>query len=168
MAREILEKAIERVRLIREVPADAKYDGFIFPCPHRTKDKPIDPHALAIAVSRNLAWPITDKKGKPLYGKDGKPATENKLGVDQFTPHDLRRTAATFMAQMGEMDEVIDAILNHAKQGVIKVYNQYRYDKEKQTALESWERKLKSITTGKEPGKVLSISVAKGKAKAAG
>lgn len=51
------------------------------------------------------------------------------------------------MAEMGEMDEVIDAILNHSKQGVIKVYNQYRYDKEKQAALESWEKKLQSILT---------------------
>lgn len=119
--------------------------GFMFPCPHKTKIKAIDPHALAIAVHRNLEWPITDKEGKPLYDKDGNPATENKLGIDQFTPHDLRRTAATFMAEMGEMDEVIDAILNHSKQGVIRVYNQYRYDKEKQSALESWERKLQSI-----------------------
>ena len=36
------------------------------------------------------------------------------------------------------MDEVIDAVLNHAKQGVIKVYNQYRYDAKKQKALKAW------------------------------
>jgi len=53
------------------------------------------------------------------------------------------------MAESGEMDEVIDAVLNHAKQGIIKVYNQYRYDKEKQIALDSWARKLTGITTGK-------------------
>ena len=61
------------------------------------------------------------------------------------------------MAEMGTMGEVIDAILNHAKQGVIKVYNQYRYDKEKQTALETWERKLNSIVTGESAGKVVSM-----------
>ena len=33
---------------------------------------------------------------------------------------------------------------------VIKVYNQYRYEREKQLALESWERKLNSIITQKE------------------
>jgi len=52
--------------------------------------------------------------------------------------------------------------LNHAKQGVIKVYNQYRYDKEKQAALESWERKLTSIITGKGAGNVISIATAAG------
>jgi integrase len=120
----------------------------LFPCPHKKKEQAIDPHALAIAVHRNLAWPVTGKDGKPLYDKDGKPVTENRLGIDQFTPHDLRRTAATFMTEMGTMDEVIDAILNHVKQGVIKVYNEYRYDKEKQAALEAWETKLNSIITG--------------------
>jgi integrase len=74
-----------------------------------------------------VASSVTDKNDKPLFDADGKPVTENKLGVNQFTPHDLRRTAATFLAQMETMDEVIDAVLNHAKQGIIKVYNQYRY-----------------------------------------
>lgn len=120
-------------------------DGYVFPCPHKSKDKPIDRHALSRAVTRNLAWPISDDKGKPLYNADGQPVTENRLGVNCFTPHDLRRTAATFMAQQGFMDEVIDAVLNHSKQGVIKVYNLYRYCNEKQQALESWEQMLNSI-----------------------
>ncbi|MSM38669.1 MAG: DUF4102 domain-containing protein [Geobacter sp.] len=143
--------------MAKELIGSTDKKDFMFPCPHKMKKKAIDPHALAIAVHRNLEWPITDKEGKPLYGKDGKPATENKLGIGQFTPHDLRRTAATFMAEMGEMDEVIDAILNHSKQGVIRVYNQYRYDKEKQAALESWEKKMQSIITG-IMGNVVSTS----------
>lgn len=67
------------------------------------------------------------------------------MGIVTFTPHDLRRTAATFMAEQGEMDEVIDAILNHTKQGIIRTYNTYRYDKEKQAALETWTNKLLSL-----------------------
>ena len=69
----------------------------------------------------------------------------------------MRRSAATRIAEPGEMDEVIDAVLNHAEQGVIKVYNQYRYDKEKQAALESWGRKLRSIISGEATGKVISL-----------
>jgi integrase len=56
-------------------------------------------------VDRNLAYPVK-VNGKPVYDKKGQPVTENKLGVADFTPHDLRRTAATFMSQMGFMDEV--------------------------------------------------------------
>ena len=52
------------------------------------------------------------------------------------------------MSELGFMDEVIDAVLNHTKQGIIRTYNRYRYDREKQQALESWERKLMSIISG--------------------
>lgn len=124
--------------------------GHIFPTPIKKKAQPIGDTALAVALGRNLAYPLMDHKGNPLYTEEGKPATENRLGVEHFTSHDLRRTAATFMAQAGELDEVIDAVLNHSKSGVIKVYNQYRYDREKQLALEAWERKLKSIVSGKK------------------
>ena len=155
-AKELIQLAIGRVKQTREIQADKDYSGYVFPCPHAAKDKPLERHALSRALCRNFEWPLADQKGNPLYNKDGKPATENRLVIDHFTPHDLRRTTATFMAQSGEMDEVIDAILNHAKQGVIKVYNQYRYDREKQQALETWERKLLNIITGAE-GKIIPI-----------
>ena len=102
-------------------PNMAKEIGMVAPI--RAKNQSIDSHALPVAVRRNLAWPLTDKNGKPLYQKDGKPASENRLKVDQFTPHDLRRTAATFMSSLGFMDEIIDAVLNHVKQGIIRTYN---------------------------------------------
>lgn len=144
------------LKAINEETGEEKPKGFIFPCPHKTKSKPIEAHALAVAVRRNLNWPVLDKNNKPLYDKDGNQATENRLGIDQFTPHDLRRTAATFMASMGFMDEVIDAVLSHKKQGIIKTYNRHKYDQEKQQALEAWERKLIAITTG-EKSKVIPI-----------
>jgi integrase len=150
LARGIIAEAIDQAGAGREVPADQEYSGFVFPTPHTQKVQSIAGQALIVAVSRGLASPVLDAKGKPLFDSKGIPATVNKIGVDHFTPHDLRRTAATFMAQSGEMDEVIDAILNHAKQGVIKVYNQFKYDAQKQLALESWARKLAAITTGTE------------------
>ena len=123
------------------IPEDQEYSGYIFPSPRRYEsiakgggkvaEEPIDRHALSKALKNNEA-------------EDGLTTLE----IATFTPHDLRRTAATFMSEMGEMDEVIDAVLNHAKQGIIKVYNLNKYDKEKQRALESWARKLESIVTG--------------------
>ena len=143
--------------LALELIGDTTGKGFIFPTPRKTVEQPLGDTALAVAVGRNLAYPLTGKNGKPLYNADGTPATDNRLGVEKWTPHDLRRTAATAMAKAGEMDEIIDAILNHSKKGVIAVYNLYRYDKEKQLALESWARKLASITAGTEAAKVIPI-----------
>jgi len=157
MARGIVNDSIDQAGVSREVPADREYSGFVFPTPHTKKVQPIAGQALIVALSRAIESPVLDAKGNPLFDAEGNPATVNKIGVAHFTPHDLRRTAATFMAQAGEMDEVIDAVLNHAKQGVIKVYNQFKYDAQKQAALVSWARKLAGITTGTEGAKVLPM-----------
>ena len=145
---------IGRLKVIDKKTGEEKDIGFIFPCPKKFKEPKEDDTVLkersmgrlsiSQVVSRNLAFPVK-VNGKQVYDKARKPITENKLGIAAFTPHDLRRTAATFMSQIGIMDEIIDAVLNHTKQGIIRTYNLNRYDKEKQMALETWERKLNSI-----------------------
>lgn len=145
--------------------------GYIFPGVQRKpregeKPKPEKPMArlsISQVVGRNLAAPVL-VNGKPVFDKKGNSVTENKLGVADFDPHDLRRTASTVMSQLGFMDEIIDAVLNHTKRGIIRTYNLNRYDKEKQQALEAWERKLLSITTGEGTGKVISIEAGRKKA----
>lgn len=156
LAREILAEAVAENKEKQGILEDQEYHGFMFPSPQRAKVQSIDPQALIVAVGRALASPVLDQNFKRVLDRDGKPATVNRLEVAHFTPHDLRRTAATFMAESGEMDEVIDAVLNHAKQGVIRVYNQFKYDAQKQAALESWSRRLIGITTGVK-GKVIAI-----------
>jgi hypothetical protein len=52
---------------------------------------------------------------------------------------------------------VIDPVLNHVKKGVIAIYNRHHYAREKKAALESWERKLTSIITGKS-GNVIPMT----------
>lgn len=70
------------------------------------------------------------------------------LHLAKFVPHDLRRTMATGLAALGFSDEVINAVQGRAKLGIIGTYNLHTYDKERQTAAEAWERKLKGITSG--------------------
>ena len=115
-------------------------------------------NALSHMLRKNFAFPVKDGKGKPVLGEDGKRKTENKLGIEPFTPHDLRRTVRTFLAEIGISRDHAEALMNHKLQGVEEVYNRYKYDREKQLALESWERKLSSIITGKEQDNVLSIA----------
>lgn len=66
-------------------------------------------------------------------------------GLQKWTPHDLRRTAATGLSRLGCPDEVIDAILNHTKRGIIGVYNQNKYKNEKEIWLEAWSEHLKQL-----------------------
>ena len=49
------------------------------------------------------------------------------LGTDKWTPHDLRRTAATILDREGYSLEQIGALLAHTRKGVTAVYA--RWDK---------------------------------------
>jgi integrase len=161
-----------------ELIGDAK--EYIFESPRKRRGEkeetneiashPFDPLVATKSIKRNLAVPITNDNGRPLFTDEGKPAVKNILGVAPFTPHDLRRTVSTHMAEIGIDEQTIDRIQNHVtnrKRGVTHVYVRYTYDKEKKAAMEAWERKLKSIVTGKSVGKVVSLAAAKGKAKVA-
>ena len=64
---------------------------------------------------------------------------------EPFTPHDLRRTLRTRLAELGVQDVVAERVLAHKLQGILKVYNRYDYDKEKREALTQWENRLRVI-----------------------
>ncbi|MBF0445234.1 MAG: tyrosine-type recombinase/integrase [Magnetococcales bacterium] len=77
------------------------------------------------------------------------------FGAGQFTPHDLRRTAASHMTAMGISRLVVSKILNHAEAGVTAVYDRHSYDLEKRQALDTWGRKLAEIISGKHSENVV-------------
>ena len=69
----------------------------------------------------------------------------------EFRAHDLRRTAATRMAEAGVPRDHIAKVLNHVEGGpaATRVYDRYAYDTEKREALERWARPLQAIVEGK-------------------
>jgi len=81
---------------------------------------------------------------------------EQAFGLDHFTPHDLRRTAASQMASTGVSRLVISKLLNHVEGGVTAIYDRHSYDQEKRKALNAWGRRLESITSGKK-AKVIEL-----------
>lgn len=108
----------------------------------------IDENAVAYAIRKNLKDYQPSRPIKREHVSMVKVPEEKKMELAHFTPHDLRRTFSTGLAVLGFHDEIIDTVTGHKKQGIIKIYNRYKYDTEKQHALEAWERKLASITTG--------------------
>jgi integrase len=85
-------------------------------------------------VSRNVVSDIIWR-----YGQTG----------ENWTAHDLRRTALTGMAKLGISPIVIANVANHrsvSKAGVtLGVYIQHDYDNEKRDALTQWAKRLQSM-----------------------
>ena len=121
-------------------------EGLLFPSPRRPKDgeeaKAVEVNALAHALRRAMT-PDPETK-------------EIKLPVEHFTPHDLRRTAASHMASLG-FGVVVDKVLNHTDRRVTAIYDRYDYDKEKRQALEAWTRKLQGLLGEKKRSNVVEF-----------
>ena len=69
--------------------------------------------------------------------------------------HDLRRTAASFMASGGVPRFVISRILNHSEEkDITSVYDRYSYDAEKRRAMEFWDRQLTAVLASRSLARV--------------
>ena len=99
--------------------------------------------ALELIGNGNQEYVIeSPKKGQPVNTTSLAHALNRRgiehMNIEDFRPHDLRRTAATGLARLGFSNEVIGRVLNHTFQGVTAVYNRYRYDDQVREALEKW------------------------------
>lgn len=131
----------------------------------RTKNG--EPHVVPLSdaafeiVERALAE-AGEEKDAPLFTRIGEPIESNaiakavrlKLQVadGHWTPHDIRRTVATGMAEIGVAPHVVEAALNHVsgfKAGVAGTYNRHRYEHEKRRALDMWAERLDAIVSGR-------------------
>jgi integrase len=73
--------------------------------------------------------------------------------------HDLRRTVATRLGDLGVQPHVIEAVLNHqsgAKRGIAGVYNKSPYERETKTAMALWADHVRAIVE-KSERKVLPL-----------
>ncbi|MGI4843004.1 MAG: tyrosine-type recombinase/integrase [Janthinobacterium lividum] len=66
--------------------------------------------------------------------------------LQQFTPHDFRRTVATGLSVLGYTRLIVQKVLNHVDTSVTSVYDRYNYDSEKREALSRWAEMLMAAT----------------------
>lgn len=62
-----------------------------------------------------------------------------------FRPHDLRRTYATRLNEIGIAPHVVERCLNHTMQGVMAVYNRAEYELERVAAAEAWAAEIERL-----------------------
>lgn len=107
--------------------------------------------AQAVAILADLPRPKVVRMGEPQFVfscEAGKPIAGFQHGMrhllDLTGPmkewhfHDLRRTGATGMAELGVDRFIIGRVLNHADSSVTGVYDRYAYLAEKRAALQQW------------------------------
>jgi integrase len=144
------------------------HDDMIVLPPERTKNSrshiiPLSGPALAILAAQPRStddFVFGRVTGRPFSGWGGCKSHADECiakaagkPLDHWTPHDLRRTAATMMAEMGVQPHVIEAVLNHYsghRAGIAGIYNRANYEAEKRTALCRWAEHVTAIIEGRE------------------
>jgi integrase len=80
-------------------------------------------------------------------------AMRTELGEQELSDwriHDLRRTAASGMASLGFIPNVIERVLNHvsgAQGGLVGVYQQFEYLSERKECIEAWGNCVERLVT---------------------
>ena len=91
-----------------------------------------------------------------IYTLSAKTMGETENGdqsLPQWRIHDIRRSVASGMAEIGIAPHVIEKVLNHSTgqiSGVAAVYNRHTYLREKTDALNAWARALEAIVEPSE------------------
>jgi integrase len=81
----------------------------------------------------------------------GKTELDARCGVTAWTVHDLRRTVATRMGDLGIQPHIVETILNHAsgyKRGVAGTYNRSIYERDVRAALILWADRVRTLVGG--------------------
>jgi integrase len=103
------------------------------------------------AAGSTFVFPVD---GNPKASADPKLLTRNlaraqerfqKLGIEAFTLHDLRRTCRTGLAKLQIPPHVAERVLNHAQQRIPGTYDVHDYLPEKRDALVKWAKHLQEI-----------------------
>jgi integrase len=93
-------------------------------------------------------------------------SAEDAPSTPAWTVHDIRRSVATHMAELGVLPHVIEALLNHVsghKAGIAGVYNRSRYEREVRSALAVWAEHVHGLvnggchTTGGDPKVIIAF-----------
>ncbi len=104
-------------------------------------------------LGRGSLWlfpsPRTDGLMVPAAVTQAMRVNLSRIGVEKATPHDLRRTAASHMTEMGIPRLVVSKVLGHSDGSITAVYDRFEYWPQKTQALDAWSARLEEIIPGK-------------------
>jgi integrase len=89
-------------------------------------------------------------------------ARRDKLPINKFKTHDLRRTVATMLAERGIALDLVAAVVGHEAGGkhtrtLVRHYVRTDLIERKLHALRAWDERLRDIVDGREADKVVRL-----------
>lgn len=149
--------AIPMVKGIRDLLDELKQkgSGYLFPARQLRTEKPSEIKSVKPAtLSRLLA---KSRRGSYTNGHGEDVPAGALHGIEKFSPHDLRRTCASHVGDLGYSMPEVGLLLNHAQGGVTAIYNHSDGTARKQSMLNAWHRRLNQLIEGKEVSNVVAI-----------
>lgn len=135
---------------------------------------PLSPQVMNILVARKpndgseLGWVFPSAynrtrgatQGRAKSTKDARKKLKQLSGIEDWTAHDLRRTARTIMSRLRIKQHIRERVLNHAQGGIQGVYDQHDYLQEKTDALNKLGREIDRILGVETKAKIIELKTA--------
>src|SRR5262245_14145989 len=132
---------------------------------HRPHTVALPPTALAIIrpglrLDRDCLFGDRSQRGFTIWDSE-KGALDRHLGdtVKPWRLHDIRRTVATRMADIGVEPHHIEACLNHytSRAGVAGIYNRSTYDRAVKAVLLRWDAHVLALVEARDESNVVAL-----------
>jgi integrase len=133
------------------MPAEPTADGWCGTKNRRAHDAPLSDAAVAL-VREHLARPVKRRAAEARLSR-----LVRRRGIENLTPHDLRRTAATIAARAGVDRETLRALLNHVDASVTATYDRHRRLDEMRIAVDKIVRHVERVVSGVETDNVVRL-----------
>lgn len=129
------------------------FDNWIWTVPKehtKTNEKIIRPIPIYIrdfikelySVNKKTGYLLGELKKSEAVSQYGRNLWERFSHAEPWTLHDLRRTFATKLNDMGILPHIVEQLLGHALPGVMAIYNRSQYLPEKLDTLNKWCERL--------------------------
>lgn len=136
--------AIRQLKKLRAITGDTTW---LFPAARPKKDQPT---FLDHVCEKTVTKQVGDRQrlgGAPMSGRS-KHVDALVLPGGKWTPHDLRRTGATMMAELGALPDVVERCLNHTEEKKIKrIYQRAQYERSMRDAWNALGARLGHLLT---------------------
>lgn len=128
--------AIEQFEHLRTITGATEW---VFP--NAKLNGPLDPKTVTKQVADR------QRSGGPLAGRTKQVDALELIG-GHWRPHDLRRTGASKMAELGALPDVIERCLNHTEENKMKrIYQRATYEGPMRDAWQLWGKRLELLAS---------------------